>query len=228
MKEGRREWINRSEVQVWAIGYLQRRKLRRSDQEPAEDIYNRLASLDRHLGGTNDDKKLLKQMRGAWNQKKFRGATSQKKPASFVLSHEFARAIKRLANDWGVTKTMALEQTISDALNRENAYKIAKKDEGVYKRRAEIISQHLRSTLDELYEYKALSDRSELNTEQRAAALKVARRASRERNNEFLAELPVLASRKKKKIKTRGGLIAEQSTNSSQIPSTLSKPPLES
>lgn len=227
MKEGRREWINRSDVQAWAIGYLQRRKLRHPDQGSADWLYSRLASLDRRLR-TEADTRLLKQMRGAWSQKQSRSSTTEKKPASFVLSLESAKAIGRLARDWGLTKTLALERIISDALMQENTYKTAKKDEGIYKKRSEILIQHLGSVLDDFHEHKALSDQGGLNVDQRAAALQEARRISRKRKQELIAELPALPvspSRKAKKKSTkRGDHAAEASTHSGQIPSIYSAP----
>lgn len=230
MKEGRREWINRSDVEAWAIGYLQRRMLRHPDQEPAERLYGRLASRDKRFI-TDADKDLLKLMRGAWSQKQSRSSTTEKKPASFVLSLKSAKDIGRLARDWRLTKTMVLERIISDALKQENTYKTAKKEESIYKMRSEILTQHLVSVLDEFYEFKALSDQSGLNVDQRAAALQEARRISRKRKQELMAELPALPvspSRKaKKKDPKRGDHAAEASAHSSQTPSIYSAPSQE-
>lgn len=221
MKEGRREWINRSDVEEWAIGYLQRRMLRHPDQEPAEKLYGRLASRGKRFI-SDADKDLLKLMRGAWSQKQSRSSTTEKKPASFVLSLKSAKDIGRLARDWGLTKRMALERIISDALKQENSYKTTKREESIYKMRFEILSRHLGSVLDELYEFKALSDHSGLNVDQRAASLQEAQRISRKRKQELMAELPALPvspSRKaKKKYTKRGDHAAETSAHSSQIP----------
>ena len=222
MKQGRNQWINREEVQAWAIGYLERRKLRHPDQEPAERLYERLAFRDRRFV-SEADKELLKLMRGAWSQKKCRTPTPEKKPASFVLSLKAARALKRLSNDWGLTKTMALEQIISDALKQENTYKTARKDEGIYKKRSEVLIRHLGSVLDELYEYKALAGQSGLSIDQRAASLHEARRVSQKRKQELMAELPA-SSKKKAKSKgaKRGDHVAEAAAHSGRIPSIYS------
>lgn len=222
MKQGRNQWINREEVQAWAIGYLERRKLRHPDQEPAERLYERLAFRDRRFI-SEADKELLKLMRGAWSQKKSRAPTPEKKPASFVLSLKAARALKRLANDWGLTKTMALEQIISDALKQENTYKTAKKDDGVYRKRSEVLIRHLGSVLDELYEYKALAGQSGSSIDQRAAALHEARRVSRKRKQELMAELPVSPPKKaKSKGVKRGDHVAEAAAHSGRISSIYS------
>lgn len=210
MKEGRKQWINREEVHAWAIRYLAQRKLRHPDQEPPEALYGRLASRDKRFI-TEADKTLLKQMRGAWSQKKSRTPTSEKKPASFVLSLKAAKALGRLAGDWGLTKTMALERIIADALKEENASKLAKKDDGVYQQRAELLKQHLEETLRDLCLYQLSQSEMSIAPAQQIQNMKVATQQAQQKLAQIELALPELPSRIPKKGRSRSTKIVEQS-----------------
>ena len=65
---------------------------------------------------SSDYREKIRAMRGAWYQKRHRDEKG--KLANFQLSQKTSSQLEKIAKEWGLTKTKALEQIIVDAANK--------------------------------------------------------------------------------------------------------------
>lgn len=77
-------------------------------------------SLRMHLGD-EDFRKLIRGMRGAWYQKKYRESNGRQ--VSFQLPEKVASELDQIARERGCSKTQALRQVISDAAKNRQRVK---------------------------------------------------------------------------------------------------------
>lgn len=121
-------WIDiGSQSQVrWVVGYLAKKG--------RTDLYvgarGEAELLDRLKSALNDEatREMIKRMRGAWSQKKYRESKGQQ--VSFQLPDDVVKGLNRIAQERGCSKSKALRQVISDAaknrqrVNRRSQEKI--------------------------------------------------------------------------------------------------------
>lgn len=214
----RKSWIAKDDVRDWALGYLQRRSLREPEQPNAQELYDQLLRIDDIKGNTEDNHRILRNMKNAWNLHSYRSKQDERTPYNYELSAEAARALKRLSKDHGTTKTQTLETIILERLQQENAYKTTKKEEGAYKKRAAIFERQLDQALRELCEHQLLIEVG-VGAQQHVVRREEVERRFRDRKIPIIAELPPLPSsntRKPKRAKASESSAATTEKHSTQ------------
>ena len=196
-----KNWITNDVVRTWALQYLQRRGLKHPEQGPAQALYDKLTRVDTVKENTPENREILRKLKGAWSQRKHRSDKERKKNSNYVFTTEAARKLDRLANDFQMTKIRTLEQIISDRLDQENTSTSAKKDDGIYKKRAAIFERHLDQALEELCRYKLLFGIAESDPLLTAAQHEEVKSLARSRKAAIIKELPPLPDGKRKKSK---------------------------
>ena len=206
-----KNWITNDVVRTWALQYLQRRGLKHPEQGPAQALYDKLTRVDTVKENTPENREILRKLKGAWSQRKHRSDKERKKNSNYVFTTEAARKLDRLANDFQMTKIRTLELIISDRLDQENTYTSAKRDDGVYKKRAAIFERHLDQALEELCRYKLLFGTAE-DLLLLAAQHEEVKSLARSRKAEIIKDLPPLPDSKRKKSKKSVKTFTKRST----------------
>ncbi|WP_405418397.1 ribbon-helix-helix protein, CopG family [Marinobacter flavimaris] len=105
--------------------------------------------LDRLKSALNDEatREMIKRMRGAWSQKKYRESKGQQ--VSFQLPDDVVKGLNRIAQERGCSKSKALRQVISDAaknrqrVNRRSQEKIRRLESNLKKLRSKKLEAEL-------------------------------------------------------------------------------------
>ncbi|MGE6245889.1 hypothetical protein ACQKCF_07815 [Psychrobacter proteolyticus] len=63
-------------------------------------------------------KEIIRKMRGAWSQKKFRDKKDAESALEYILNRRHINKLKKLASDYGVSSTEYLQQLIDDAYDK--------------------------------------------------------------------------------------------------------------
>jgi len=108
----------------WVVDYLEKKG--RTDL--CAGLRCEAELLDRLKSALNDEasRELIKRMRGAWSQKKYRESKGQQ--VSFQLPNDVVKGLNGIARERRCSKSKALRQVISDAArNRQRENKRSKK-----------------------------------------------------------------------------------------------------
>lgn len=132
------EWLDEKneEQLMWAQEYLLSQGLLLQPNsfliDDLDDVYNQIcASLDVIDTGLNhnsnayrtssmslEKKEVIRKMRGAWSQKKFRDKKDAESAQEYFLNRRHMNRLKKLANDYGVSSTEYLQQLIDEAFDK--------------------------------------------------------------------------------------------------------------
>jgi hypothetical protein len=119
-------WIDFSSPSqvTWVVGYL----AKKGRTDLCAGIRSEAELLDRLKSALDDEasRELIKRMRGAWSQKKYR--ESKGRQVSFQLPNDVVKGLNGIAQERRCSKAKALRQVISDAArNRQRENKRSKK-----------------------------------------------------------------------------------------------------
>lgn len=221
-----KNWLTNDAVRTWALQYLQRRGLKHPEQGSAQALYDKLTRAHTIKENTEENREILRKLKGAWSQRKHRSDKTRKKNSNYVFTTEAARKLDRLADDFQMTKITTLELIISDRLDQENTSTSAKKDDGVYKKRAAIFERHLDQALEELCRYKLLLEEAGSDFRLDKAQYDKVEDLARSRKAEAIKELPPLPDIKRKKSKKPVKTFTKRSTTapSDNVTSSTEQP----
>nr|WP_317200400.1 hypothetical protein [uncultured Psychrobacter sp.] len=131
------EWLDKKneEQLMWAQEYLLSQGLLLQPNslliDSLDDLYDQIcASLDiidtglgynsttYEISGMSLEKKeIIRKMRGAWSQKKFRDKKDAESALEYVLNRRHINKLKKLASEYGVSSAEYLQQLIDEAYN---------------------------------------------------------------------------------------------------------------
>ena len=132
------EWLDKKneEQLMWAQEYLLSQRLLLQPNslliDSLDDLYDQIcASLDVIDTGLDDNsntyntsgmslekKEIIRKMRGAWSQKKFRDKKDAESAQEYFLTRPYMNKLKKLANNDKISSAEYLQKLIDDAFNR--------------------------------------------------------------------------------------------------------------
>lgn len=117
----RLEWIERNnpDMQQWAIQYLNGKGADISKQT----TYDELVRWSDNWPENSEKRELLKNMKGAWRQKKLRESKDGRQANNFIISLLAKRKLKNLASSRKATITETLEWLIQSGFELKEQYK---------------------------------------------------------------------------------------------------------
>ena len=117
----RLEWIERNnpDMQQWAIRYLNGKGADISKQT----TYDELVRWSDNWPENSEKRELLKNMKGAWRQKKLRESKDGRQANNFIISLLAKRKLKNLASSRKATITETLEWLIQSEFELKEQYK---------------------------------------------------------------------------------------------------------
>ncbi|WP_157384262.1 hypothetical protein [Pseudomonas helleri] len=117
----RLEWIERNnpDMQQWAIRYLNGKGADISKQT----TYDELVRWSENWPENSEKRELLKNMKGAWRQKKLRESKDGRQANNFIISLLAKRKLKNLASSRKATITETLEWLIQSGFELKEHYK---------------------------------------------------------------------------------------------------------
>ena len=117
----RLEWIERNnpDMQQWAIRYLNGKGADISKQT----TYDELLRWSENWPENSETRELLKNMKGAWRQKKLRESQDGRQATNFIISLLAKRKLKSLASSRKATITETLDWLIQSGFELKEQYK---------------------------------------------------------------------------------------------------------
>lgn len=215
-------WVTQTDVSEWAKKYL----LSKFGHPAAQARYEQLRLISTLKGCSEENRELLDSMKVAWRKQKSRQKPRDTKPHNFELSKNFDRQLSKLVAILGETKAHTLELIVNDRVELENQYKLKRKEESAYKKRADLFERELNRALNELFEYKLRLSEAKVDTSTRLNSKQKdeIKRAFRARKSEVIKALPPLPENVPKKIKQptlkkAGAQRSKTQTSSASAPS---------